>query len=228
MMQKINMVVDNMSDLIEETHLDYKEEQKLKYFKKSLPFVIGGTIIVIVIMIISNWLNNKKIKHNQEIGDLFIQTIQTNGGDKKLLNDSLSTLMKESDNGVADLAHIEKIKIMMDSSNARSALPEIEALINNANKPVTKSYAMILWMNIMIDQETLSDANKTQMLKYIDHFKNSDTPFYGSAMIIKGLFEIKNQQIDQAKVTLQQIITNINVTSTVQDQARSILSNLDI
>ena len=34
-----------MSDLIEEAHLDYKEEQKMKYFKKALPFVIGGTIV---------------------------------------------------------------------------------------------------------------------------------------------------------------------------------------
>lgn len=217
-----------MSDLIEETHLDYKEEQKLKYFKKSLPFIISGTIIIIIIMTITNWLNNKKIAHNQAIGDLFIKTLQSNGGDKKLLDDALSMLIKEANNGIADLAHFEKVKIKMEESDASGALSELEELINKAQKPITQSYAMILWMNIMIDQESLSDASKAKMLKYIDHFKNSNTPFYGSAMLIKALFEIQNQQINSAKITLQNIITSKDITSTVQDQARSILANLAI
>ncbi len=217
-----------MSDLIEETHLDLKEEQKLKYFKKSLPFVIGGTIIIIIVMTVNNWLSNKKVIHNQEIGDLFIKTLQTNGSDKKLLYDSLSMLIKESDNGIADLAYLEKVKIKMAASDVMGSLSELETLIDKAQKPITKSYATLLWMNIMIDQESLSDNNKAKMIKYIDHFKNSNVPFYGSAMIIKALFEIKNQQVNLAKITLQKIITNPDVTSTVQDQARSILTNLDI
>lgn len=217
-----------MSDLIEETHLDYKEEQKLKYFKKALPLVIGGTIIIIITMTISSWLNNKKIAHNQEMGDLFIKTLQTNDNDKKLLDDALSVIIKESNNGMADLAHFEKIKIKIEESDIPAALSELEILINKAHKPITQSYATLLWISIMIDQESLSDSNKAKMLKYIDHFKNSDIPFYGSAMIIKALFEIKNQQTNLAKMTLQKIITNTDLTATIQDQAKSILTNLDI
>lgn len=217
-----------MSDLIEETHLDYKEELKMKYFKKALPIVIVGTILVVIVMVISTWLNNKKIAHNQEMGDLFIKVIQTHSGDQKLLDDSLSMLIKEGANGLADLAAIEKVKHKMSAKDINGALSELEVIINNAHKPIAKSYAMLLWMNIMIDRESFSESDKAKMHKYFNHFTSSDVPFYGSATIIKALFEIKNDQVDLAKTTLNRLVTNNDITSTVRDQAKSILTNLDL
>ena len=216
-----------MSDLIEEAHLDYKEEQKMKYFKKALPFVIGGTIVVIIVMTIMNWMNNRKIAHNQEMGDLFIKVLQTHSGDHKLLDDALSMLIKETDNGMGDLAAIEKVKLRIMAKDIKGALAELEVVASKAHKPIVKSYAMLLWMNIMIDHDSFTEGDKLKMHKYFVHFDNSEIPFYGSATIIKALFEIKNNQIDLAKITLNKLIVTDDITSTVRDQARSILTNLD-
>ncbi len=213
-----------MSDLLEETKSDYIEVKKLEYFKKSIPFIIIGTILVITAMILSNWLRDRKIANDQKMGDLFIKAVES--GDKALLSESLSFIIKDNSTGVSDIARLVLIQNHMDDKDDTKLLSELKAIVIDSKNSLTKSYGMLMLMNIMIDKNDLSESETKDMEQYIKHFNDPNMPFFGSASIINALYKIKHNDIEGAKIILRNLITTKDMSRVVQDEANSILSNL--
>lgn len=213
-----------MSDLLEETKSDYLEIKKLEYFKKALPIIIIGTIIIISGMLIKGWLHNRNISSNQKVGDLFIQAIQSN--DQKLLDDSLDLIINDNSTAFSDIARLVKIQEQMSSDNSELLLKTLQDIAKSSKNNITMAYARVIWMNIMIDKPTLSNAEEKDLEEYIAYFKNESIPFFGSVSIVNALHRIKKNDIEGARIVLNQLLSNENISRTVQDQANAILSNL--
>lgn len=213
-----------MSDLLEETKSDYMEIKKLEYFKKALPFIIIGTIILIIAMLVKDWFNNRTISNNQKMGDLFINAIQSN--DKNLLDESLSLIIKDNSTGMADIARLVKLQKSFEGVDDSSTLANVQEIAKKAKNDVTSAYARLIWMNIVIDKKEISASAAKDMAEYISYFKDDSVPFFGSATIINALYKIRNNDPESARTLLTQLLSNENVSRTVKDQANSILSNL--
>ncbi|MBP7189804.1 MAG: DUF2659 family protein [Rickettsiaceae bacterium] len=212
-----------MNDIFQEAEFDHSEAKKLKYFKKALPFIIIGTIAIITAMVLSNWITTKRTKHNQEMGDIFIKAVQSD--DPKLSRESIDLLIKDRANGMSDIARLVDIRVNVKDADV--ALKKLQEVASEAKNPITKYYAMLLWMNILVDKPEINDAERANMLKYMNNFVDETTPFFGTASIAKALYQVKTGDVNLAKETLKGILSSSNVTPVVKDEANSILSGLD-
>lgn len=212
-----------MNDIFEEAEFDHSEATKLKYFKKALPFIIIATIAVITAMLLNNWIISKRTRHNQEVGDLFIKAVQSK--DSKLTEESIDVLIKDRATGMSDIARL--VEIRNGIKDHAATLKKIEVAVKESHNPITKSYAMLLWMNIAIDKPEMLEEDKVTMQKYLNNFADESAPFFGSASIVKAIYQANTGDVNAAKETLKRIMSSNNVTPVVKDEAGSILSGID-
>lgn len=215
-----------MSDIIEEVGFDHAEERKLKYFKHALPWVIGATILIIIGMAIYNYRAEKRVAHNREMGDMLIKAMSVMGSDEKAANEALSYLVKEGSEGMRDIAMLEKVAMAFRGGKREVALQELEKISLEAHNKLTQSYAKIVWMSVVVDQQKMSEQEKELMLSSLKSFKDDSVEFYGTAQVLGSLFYAKNDQIEEAKSALQKVIASDNVPPLVKDQAQALLANL--
>lgn len=217
-----------MSDILDEVVIDYKDETKLKFFKKLIPIVIILTLVVIVVMLVYDKYSSDAMMHDQEMSDLFIKAVDV-GDDPKSSKEALSYVIDKSNNGIADLASLEKIRVdLLSSKDKDKVLGELYHLSKDAKRDMTKEYAKLLWMNIILDSDNISEKNDTILSEMIQFFENDSRTFFASASILRALFCVKKQNLDDARRILQNLIDNNNVHASSKDQARAIMANLNI
>lgn len=217
-----------MSDILDEVVIDYKDETKLKWFKKLVPVVIVATLIVIITMLVYEKYTSDTALYDQEMSDLFIKAVDVDDNHTASM-EALNQVIDKSDNGVADLASLEKIRIQLATDQDKDkVLEELYTLSKNAQRDMTKEYAKLLWMNIMLDNDKISEKNDIILNEMMKYFENDKTTFFASANILKALFCVKKQNIDDARKVLRSLIDNNNVHASSKDQARAILANLNI
>lgn len=217
-----------MSDIIEEVGLDHKEEKRLKYFKQALPWVIGATALIIISMAIYNYRDEKRIVHNQEMGDMLIKAMSVMSEDKKTANETLSYLVKDGGKGIGDIAMLEKVAMHLKSGKRELALQELEKIAGDAHNQLTKSYAKVVWMSIVVDQKKMSEHEKELMESNLGSFKDDDMEFFGTAQVLGAFFHAKNNQTEEARSALHKVLASDNVPPLVKDQAKALLANLSI
>jgi len=215
-----------MSDLIDEVRLEHADEKKLKYFKRSLPWVIGLTVLVIIFMAIYDFRAKKQIAHNKEMGDTLVKAMSLKLEDGKVADETLSYLIKESPNGLGDIAMLEKIAVRLQGDNKIEALKELEFTASSAHNNLTRSYARVVWMSIIVDQQQVSDHEKEMMAENLKYFEDEDTEFFGTAQVLGALFNAKNNKIDEARSSLQKVLANSKISPLVKDQAKALLANI--
>lgn len=216
-----------MSDLIDEVSLDHAEEKKLKYFKQTLPWVIGATILIIICMAIYNYRAEKRIAHNKEMGDMLIKAMSVMSEDEKAADEALSYLVKEGSKGMGDIAMLEKVAMHLKAHKKEMALQELEKIATEAHNKLTRSYAKVVWMSIIIDQPEISEREKELMKNNLAAFKDDEVEFFGTAQVLGAFFYVKNNQKEEAGSALQKVLASNNVSPLVKDQAEALLANLN-
>ncbi|KAJ6644892.1 hypothetical protein Bhyg_00087, partial [Pseudolycoriella hygida] len=185
---------------------DANEEKRLFYFKKFLPITIILTLIVVLIMVVNNWFNAKKIKNNQAASDILVRTAKL-AENKELYKKSLGHLIATSDNKIKELAEIEQVSVEIKQNNFQQADLLLQNIINNKDyDDITTSYARLIWLSLNIDKADLSNINTKKMEEYLNYFDNSSKPFYGVGRLIKAHWYIRNGAKDLADETLKHII----------------------
>ena len=53
---------------------------------------------------------------------------------------------------------------------------------------LTTSFARLLWLGIILDEDKISDANQTQFRNYLQYFSQENRPFFATATLMKALF----------------------------------------
>lgn len=216
-----------MADFLDEVLRDHAEEKKLYYFKKLLPYVIALSLIIVVLMIAYNWYQNSEDEKNMRLGDLLTKIIASDDQSSIRL-ESLDSIISNNDSRVVELAQFEKVATKIaeeDPGGAKSFLEQIIA--SKRYYEVTTSYARLIWLNLVIDQERVEGQDKVKFEEYIKHFNDDEQPFFASASLIKSLWYIKCGQPELARDVLGKIISlGSNVPVVIKDQAVSLLSTL--
>ncbi|MCC8417224.1 MAG: DUF2659 family protein [Rickettsia endosymbiont of Bryobia graminum] len=216
-----------MTDILDEVLNDENEAKKLYYFKKFLPIAIISTIITILLMLIYNWQEDKKVRNNQQTGDILVKSIALINDDKDLTIKSLENLVESSNNRIGELASIEQFSIEIKQNNISKATELLKAMIANKNySELTTSYARLVWLTLTIDKSDLSNINVKEIEEFLNYFDNENKPFYGTANLIRGMWYIKTGSKDLASKILNNLITLENISSIVKEQAKALLSNI--
>ncbi|MFY9589403.1 DUF2659 family protein [Rickettsia endosymbiont of Halotydeus destructor] len=220
-----------MSDILEEVLNDQNEEKRLKFFKKILPVIIVFAIIIVIIMIVNNKYKDKQIKNNQENGDIFVKAIaiETIEGNKALAFNTLESLSNTSNNRIKEIALLEQVAIKISEKNYSDAKALLEKIIQNTDyQEITTAYARVSWLSLIIDEENLNNLDREKALTYLKYFNDEEKAFWATANLIKAIWDIKNDMPYAAKETLKILIASNNAPELTKDQARALLSNLDI
>lgn len=216
-----------MVDILDEVLSDEKHEKRLYLFRKILPFIITFSLIIAFIIAGYGWYKNRNTKHNQNIGDLLVSLVLENSKDFSLSTKSLEELSIKSENRQAELAQIQLVNNYLASKNPGVAKTKlIEIINNNSYLELTRSYARIMWLSLVLAEVDLSDEDKNRTKIFFDHFDNENLVFFGTATIMKSLYYKKIGQIELARQYAEQLVKSPSTPLVIKEQASALLANL--
>ncbi len=216
-----------MVDILDEVLSDEKHEKRLYLFRKILPFIITFSLIIAFIIAGYGWYKNRNSKHNQNIGDLLVNLVLENSKDVSLSTKSLEELSIKSENRQAELAQIQLVNNYLASKNPGVAKTKlIEIINNNSYLELTRSYARIMWLSLVLAEVDLSDEDKNRTKIFLDHFDNENLVFFGTATIMKSLYYKKIGQIELARHYAEQLVKSPSTPLVIKEQASALLANL--
>jgi len=216
-----------VADILDEVLNDAKDEKKIIFFRKIFPVIIVSTVIIAIAMAGYSWYQARVDKHNQEVGDLSVDLISGEHGERKLIIESLNELVKDGDNRQVELAEIQIVSRLIESGDQTAALENLDSIIANKDYlDITTSFARLLWLNIILDEKSVSDEMQVKARNYMQYFKEADQVFFANATLLKALFYKKNNQNDLAAEYANVILTMDNASIIVKEQARAVLSGL--
>ncbi len=208
-------------DLLTEIKSDYKNERTILFLKKSLPYTIVFTILIVISMLMYQQYVDKKTKHLMLMGDLLLDTenIKNNANLEK---ESLQYIINNANNHIADIAALR----LIFSQNGKTILKELQKVVDNNNyHNITQNYAKLIWVSIALDMDTLTSEQQVIMNTYTNSVNEKEV-FWGSLNLLDSLWLIKQNKIDLAIKVLQKVITSHMVGYEVKNQAKAILSNI--
>ncbi|MCC2646887.1 MAG: hypothetical protein K0R02_952 [Rickettsiaceae bacterium] len=213
-------------DIIDEVVKDIKDEKHYNAFKRILPVVLGVTILLVTGMGIKNWIASKTQKHNMEMGDLLNNAVVLAvSGQEQAAKESFDYILKEAKNNTKDLAALGKA-IQLFNADKDQALKSFEEIADNKNfTDLTKSYAQILWLSIVIDLPT-EKISSEKLVNYLNNFSDEQKTFFGTANLIKALWLMKKEKDKEAEETLNLIINSKYTNYTNKNNAQAILANI--
>lgn len=212
-----------MIELIDELKTDVKEERLVILFKKAIPYVTFLTIIIILVMAINLWLQDKADRYNQENGDMFLKAISLEHSKESPVTKESVEFLKGANSNIAELAKLYNLKYLKD---ANATIKQLEELADHKSiSLITKHYAMLAWAHYNMDKN-LSDVDAKKMDHYTKTISLADTPFYGSGSIARALWLSKNKENTQALQLLQLVTQSDSVTEFDKMSAQAISNNL--
>lgn len=218
-----------MSDILEEILNNEQETKRVQLFRKLIPAIITLTIIFSFGIAGYNWFIQFKATHNEEIGDLFVQLIFDETKDTKLLHDSLQKIKNNNKSKLSELASIKLVSEQIKLNNISDSMALLSKIINNNGySEITKAYARILYISLVLDIENLNSEQENNTREYLQYFTNDSQLFYATSTLLKSLFYLKNNQLDLAK---QYAIVTLNLpraSAIIKEQAKAIISGISI
>ncbi len=216
-----------MTDILEEASLDHSDEKKLFYFKRLLPIVAIFTLLVAVLMLLSNSYDDRRTRANQLEAETLLSAISTMSYDKDLAMESLAKIIVNAKSKVGEIASLEQVSIKIAQEDYAGAKISLQKIIDSQYTELTKNYAKLLWLSLVIDQTVISDSEKQQADIYFKYFNNDNQPFYGTVSIIKSIWYVRYGLVDLAVSLLKKIISLNDMNQLIKDQAKAMLSNLE-
>ena len=215
-----------MADILDEVLNDEKDEKRLALFRKALPTIIVTTIFIALSMAGYGWYKNRIVEHHKEIGDMFIYLASGQVTDVSLRNNSLEQLIEQGGTRQSELAEIQLIHFMLNNDPA-SSMARLESIIdNNSYFEITTSYARLLWLSIILDQQELTEVMQVKARNYLNHFSKEDQLFFPSATLLKSFFYKKNGQDDLATEYASSLLKMESASIILKEQAVAILASL--
>lgn len=216
-----------MADIIDEVIRDKKEETKVLYFRKSLPFVLGITILVVLGMIINDFRRSSAKAHNEEVGDTIVNSLENLANDPDVAFEGLKYVQDNAKNHAKDVAILQEIAIKMASKKLDDAVNLLEDVIENKKfQDLTRSYARLTWISIMMDKKSIPDETKSKIKKYFGDFKEQ-SPYWASAKLLEALYFAGSDKA-KANSIAESILASKNATRNVREEASALISNLKI
>lgn len=216
-----------MADIIDEVIRDSREEKKIAYFKKSLPIILIATIVIIFGMIVNDFRKNNAQEHNQEIGDIILNSLENLSKDPDVTMEGLKYVQDNAKNHAKDLAILQQVAINIASDKKDEALALLNIAISDKKLlDLTRSYAKLTWISIIMDKKSISDEEKNIMEKYFKDFTEK-TPFFASSKLLEALYYSSSDKEKAASIA-QSLISSKLVTVNVKEEAAALISNLKI
>ena len=181
-------------DFIREVDEELKEEQRIKLWKKLLPYVLSISLGIVISISGYVFWNNYTEKVKQQLGDDFTAAVQlANDEDLDAAIIALDRIVDEGSDGYVTLAKMKKASILIKNGELDKGLSIYLDLEKNA---VDQSFRDISTILYVLNSMDIKDPDI--LLKKIEKLESSKI-WQSSAMEMKAFLFLKMNQKEEAK-----------------------------
>lgn len=219
-----------MTDLLEEAEQDFMYNRRIEIFKKILPYIIILTIIVISFVSVKQWLNQREAKVLSDKSELFLEVIKNLDSNTQLAKEGLLKLSESNENDAISVAAKFSLATQyLKNNNQVEAISLLRKIIDDGKThEIYRNFAKIQFTGIKLDETEILEQDKKLISKYLNAVNNERQPFYHLANIYYALYNKKIGNDNEAKITLNKILSSNNINESIKSQAEAIMSTIVI
>ena len=208
-------------DFIREVDEDLKEEKRIVFWKKILPYVMSISLGIILFTSGFVFWKNYTEKLSQRLGDDFSAAVQlASEEDIDAAIIALNRIVDEGSDGYVTLAKMKKASLLIENGDVSEGLKIYSDLEKNAVDQSFRDIATILYVLNSMD----IDDPATLLMK-IENLEASKI-WKSSALEMKGFLFLKMKQKDKAKEIFSSILELPSSPSSLATRAKSMLEFL--
>ena len=208
-------------DFIREVDEDLKEEKRIVFWKKILPYVMSISLGIILFTSGFVFWKNYTEKLSQRLGDDFSAAVQlASEEDIDAAIIALNRIVDEGSDGYVTLAKMKKASLLIENGDVAEGLKIYSDLEKNAVDQSFRDIATILYVLNSMDID-----DPVTLLKKIENLEASKI-WKSSALEMKGFLFLKMKQKDKAKEIFSTILELPSSPSSLATRAKSMLEFL--
>ncbi len=212
-----------MNDLLDEVKEDIREERHRYIVHKFTKFFSICAILVIIGVSIYTWKEHvaNKLQHN--LGLWFSQAttaIEQNQPNEAIIY--LDKIIEYPHQQYAALAYLNKVAILLKQNKIGEAENILLKMADQKHFNTSlRELAQVIYLSNKLAN---NEADINEATEILTKLSKENKPWQLSALQLKALHDIKLNKINDAKATLNQIITSKQANYSSKDTASSILS----
>tara|TARA_B100000524_G_scaffold317667_1_gene196800 strand:- start:211 stop:852 length:642 start_codon:yes stop_codon:yes gene_type:complete len=208
-------------DFIREVDEDLKEEKRIVFWKKILPYVMSISLGIILSISGFVFWKNYTEKLSQQLGDDFSAAVQlASEEDIDAAIIALNRIVDEGSDGYVTLAKMKKASLLIENGDVAEGLKIYSDLEKNAVDQSFRDIATILYVLNSMDID-----DPVTLLMKIENLEASKI-WKSSALEMKGFLFLKMKQKDKAKEIFSSILELPSSPSSLATRAKSMLEFL--
>ena len=208
-------------EFVREVDEDIKEENRIKLWKKVFPYVVSVSLGIIIFTSGYVFWNSYTENLNQQLGDDFTAAVQlANEEDLDASIVALNRIVDEGSDGYVTLAKMKKASILIQRGELESGLNIYLDLEKNAVDQSFRDIATILYVLNSMDTE-----DPQFLLDKINKLESSQI-WRSSALEMKAFLKIKQNKIEEARKTFQEILNLPSTPSSLATRAKNMVDHL--
>ncbi len=212
-----------MTDILDEANQDYRFQRRVSLFKKALPFIAFITLVIVIIIGVKDWYNNKKLLEREARTNLLAEALEN--PDPELKQEALHAIANSKNDGISDLAAQNLISddIKKDSDKA---LAELDKLIQHSSSVVNKNLAKLQYAGLLLDKNSLTDEESRKIQNILISIDQTQV-LYSKAQIYLALYNIKIRNYTSAKDVIIKLKNNKKLPEFIYLEADAILNYIN-
>ena len=212
-----------MTDLLDEVQEDLKEEQYSRVVSKLTRIFLILAVLALVFTSIYSWKESASNKLQQQLSISFnsaISSIEQNKLDDALLY--LDQVILHSHQQYAALAYLQKSAVLIKQNKYEEAQNTLLEMAKHKHFDLAfRELAQVIYLGNQLQMNQDLNQESSEILARLT---KNNKPWQLSALQLKALYDLKQNRIDDAKITLNEIIGSKQASKYSQDAALSILS----
>lgn len=212
-----------MTDILDEVAEDVKEEKHHFITKKIIKFFVVAAAIIVVATTVYVWKERSVKTLQYNLGALFNQAlmdIESDNLDKAITE--LNKIIEYPHQQYAALAYLNKAAILLKQGKVEESQKSLIEMSKQEHfDKLFRDLSKIIYLGNQLNSGKQDLELTDEMLKAVCKDGNA---WQLSGLQLKALYDIKNKNFDEAKVSLNKIIDSKTTNKSSRDTANNILN----
>lgn len=216
-----------MTDLLEETTRDFKEEQKVQLFRKLLPYIIAASAFIAILLWYNDWRGDQERNRIQKFGDEYLLPYAMG-----IESDVIP--IGSDEEKAQDLLLLKKLEEFIRLGDNKGAIGYIYTILNKPQlNEVTKSFAYLNLINLLLDEEKITDTDGSMVQEIFKRYGslkdslNNNKPFALTIHMSKAMWLIKAGSLKEASSIISEILEQQNISDSVRMRAVALKNEIE-
>jgi hypothetical protein len=220
---RVRLIIMADLDLLDEVQEDLKEERYGRIVSRLTRVFLVIAAVTLVATSVYVWRDNASTKLQNKLSVLFnkaLLAVDNNNLDESIVY--FDQIIQHPKEQYAALAYLQKAAVLVKQNKFEEAQKELLEMSNNKNfEDALRELAQVIFLGNQLQMNDLESPVTSEML---DRLVKNNNIWQLSALQMKALYDLKQNNIEDARIALKEIISSNEASKYSQDTASSILS----